>query len=87
MTVRLAGPAALAALLAVTLAACSGTRPAGCADPTVVARWTDETLTLAEFEDAYAATESAITDSTMTTAERRADFLTRYVDFQLSNSF
>ena len=90
MTVRLAGPPAGlfriagALALALSLAACGGTRGAAApADPSVVARWDGATLTLPEFETAYAATEAAVADSGMTTAERRRDFLTRYVDFRL----
>ena len=72
----------LAATGALVLAACGGARPAS-VEPSTVARWTGETLTLTEFEDAYGATESAVADSMMTEPERRLDFLDRYVDFQL----
>ena len=92
MTARLAGPLVpLGTLLAgaVLLAACGGSRPmAGDAATSasgapVVGRWTGATLTLPEFETAYSGTESALSDSAMTTSERRLDFLERYVDFQL----
>ncbi len=84
MTVRFAGPsrAALAAASVLLLAACSSTASLS-SDPQVVARWTGDTLTLTEFEEAYAATESAVADTLMTPIERRVDFLERYVSFQL----
>jgi peptidyl-prolyl cis-trans isomerase SurA len=82
MTVRFAGLPALALAGALLLSACGGTRPATSpGDP--VARWDGGALTLSEFEDAYAATESAVADTAMTVPERRVDFLERYVDFQL----
>ena len=87
MSVRFAGP--LVVFGAVLLAACGGTRPMADGPMTdasgapIVARWTGATLTLPQFEDAYSATENALSDSAMTPAERRTDFLERYVDFQL----
>ncbi len=83
MSVRFAG----LLLGAVLLAACGGTRPmsdgSDASGTPVLARWTGATLTLQQFEDAYSATESALSDSAMTVPERRRDFLERYVDFQL----
>ena len=71
-------------VLAFALSACGGTRGAAePADPSVVARWTGAALTLPDFETAYAATEATIADSSMTSGERRLDFLERYVDFKL----
>lgn len=82
MTVRITGPLVLAS--AFLLAACGGSRSVSApADPSTLARWTGGTLTLQEFEGAYAATESAVADTAMTLPERRVDFLERYVDFQL----
>ena len=83
MTVRFAGPsrAAFALAGALLLAACGGSRSVS--DPATLAHWTGGTLTLQEYEDANAATESAVSDSSMTLPERRVDFLERYVDFQL----
>ena len=81
---------ALAAAFGATLAACGGSLPAADAPPPVgpdgtpvVATWTADTLTLAEFDAAYAAADGAIADTTQTPLERRLDFLERYVDFQL----
>ncbi len=72
---------------AVLLAACGGTRPMSdgpdASGAPVVARWTGAALSLPQFEDAYSATESALSDSNMTGPERRRDFLERYTDFQL----
>ncbi len=83
---RLALPTlALAALAA--LAGCGGSRPAvpalGPDGTPVVASWTADTLTLAEFDQAFSAAEGALVDSTQTPLERRIDFLERYVDFRL----
>ncbi|MGB3544527.1 peptidylprolyl isomerase, partial [Rubrivirga sp.] len=69
------------------LAGCSGSRPAAPAlgpDGTpVVATWTADTLTLAQFDEAYSAADGALADSTTAPLERRLDFLDRYVDFKL----
>ena len=67
---------------ALVLAACGGARSVS-PDPSAVARWSGGALSLDEFEAAYAATEAAVADSSMTLPERRVDFLERYVDFQL----
>ena len=79
-------PALLAAALAA-LAGCSGSRPAepalGPDGTPVVATWTADTLTLAQFDQAFAAADGALADSTQTPLERRLDFLDRYVDFRL----
>ena len=76
---------ALAVLTLAALAGCSGTRPAPLADDgtPIVARWSADTLSLAEFDAAYVATDGAIVDTTQTPIERRLDFLDRYVDFRL----
>lgn len=77
----------LALLLAAAVAGCSGARPSAPAladDGTpIVARWSADTLSLAEFDAAYTATDGAIADTTQTPLERRLDFLDRYVDFRL----
>lgn len=73
--------------LALALAGCSGARPtapAVAADGTpVVARWSADTLSLAEFDAVYTATDGVVSDSTQTPLERRKDFLERYVNFRL----
>ncbi len=78
------------ALLLLTAAGCSGSRSAADRAPAldgdgtpVVARWTADTLSLAEFDEAYLATDGAIADTTQTPLARRLDFLERYVDFRL----
>ncbi len=77
----------LALLLSLTAVGCSSTRPAAPAldhDGTpVVALWSADTLSLAEFDEVYRATDGAIADTTQTPLERRLDFLERYVDFRL----
>ena len=80
---------ALALAAVAALAACSGTRPSSAppalaADGTpVVATWTADTLSLAELDALYADAGAAVADSAQTPAERRRDFLERYVDFRL----
>lgn len=79
--------------LAAALVGCGGARPAAdgpasapalAADGTpVVARWSADTLSLAEFDAVYAATDARAEDPTQSPAERRRDFLERYVDFRL----
>lgn len=49
----------------------------------VVALWSTDTLSLAEFDDAYMASDGAIVDTTQSPLERRLDFLERYVNFRL----
>ena len=75
----------LVAPLAVAVAGCGGSRPVpvGPDGTPVVATWTADTLTLAEFDAAYTASDGAIVDTTQTPLARRLDFLERYVDFQL----
>ena len=75
--------------LAVAAAGCGGARPAAegpalADDGTpVVAVWSADTLSLAEFEDVYTATDGLLADTVQTPLERRQDFLERYVDFRL----
>ena len=81
-------PSLLLIAAAFAAAGCSGARPDAPAPPAadgtpIVATWTADTLSLAEFDDAFAAAEGAMADSTMTPLERRLDFLDRYVDFRL----
>ncbi len=84
MTLRSASLLALSCAAALTLAACGSSRPADAGDGApLVARWTGGSLSLPQFEAAYSATESALSDSSMTPVQRRLDFLERYVDFQL----
>ena len=76
------------ALLALAVAGCAGPRPAAppalADDGTpVVATWTADTLSLAELDALYADAGEAVADSAQTPAERRRDFLERYVDFRL----
>ena len=81
-------PALVLAAVAA-LAACSGTRPGTTGPPLaadgtpVVATWTADTLSLAELDTLYADAGEAVADSAQTPAERRRDFLDRYVDFRL----
>ena len=82
-------PLAAVAVAALALAAgagCGGSAPADllAADGTpLVATWSLDSLSLARFEAAYAATDGQVEDSTRAPLERRQDFLQRYVDFQL----
>ena len=73
--------------LALGLAGCSGARPdvpEAAADGTpIVALWSADTLSLAEFDAVYTATDGAVIDTTQTPLERRIDFLDRYVNFRL----
>jgi peptidyl-prolyl cis-trans isomerase SurA len=75
--------------LAIAAAGCGGARPAAEAplvadDGTpVVALWSADTLSLAEFEDVYTATDGLLADTVQSPLERRRDFLERYVDFRL----
>ncbi|MEM0963124.1 MAG: peptidylprolyl isomerase, partial [Bacteroidota bacterium] len=77
-----------AALAAVLVASgCSGPRVApvafGADGTPIVATWFADTLTLAEFDEAYTAADGAIVDTTTSPLDRRLDFLDRYVDFKL----
>ena len=83
MTLRSAVSVALACAGTLVFAACGTSRPADAGGEPLVARWTGGALTLPQFEAAFSATESALSDSLMTAPERRLDFLERYVDFQL----
>ena len=75
---------ALAALALLTGAGCSGGGPMLASDGTpVVATWSLDSLSLAEFEAAFDATDGQVEDSTQSPLARRTDFLQRYVDFQL----
>ncbi|WP_412067981.1 peptidylprolyl isomerase [Rubrivirga sp. IMCC43871] len=80
---------ALLTLVAATLAACGGSRPAteapmiGPDGTPIVATWTADTLSLLEFDRAYTAADGTVEDSVRTPIERRLDFLDRYVDFRL----
>ena len=77
----------LALTFVVALAGCSGSLPEAPAlgpDGTpIVARWTADTLTLAEFDAEFAAADGVLADTVQTPLERRLDFLERYVDFRL----
>ena len=89
-TARTSGRLATLALAVLVAAGCGGSRTALddaallADDGTpVLATWTLDTLSTAEFEAAYAATDGQIEDTTQTPLARRQDFLSRYVDFQL----
>ena len=79
--------------LLVAVAGCSGARPdapavdappaLGADGTPVVAAWSADTLTLAEFDAEFAAADGALADTAQTALERRLDFLDRYVDFRL----
>ena len=70
----------------LVFAGCSGARPAPALGPDgtpIVARWSADTLTLAQFDAEFAAADGVLADSSQTPLERRLDFLERYVDFRL----
>ncbi len=74
--------------LLVAVAGCSGARPdappaLGADGTPIVASWSADTLTLAEFDAEFAAADGALADTAQTPLERRLDFLDRYVDFRL----
>ena len=73
--------------LATVAAGCSGTRPeapqVGPDGSPIVASWSADTLTLAQFDEEYQAADGTIVDTVLTVQERRLDFLERYVDFRL----
>ncbi|MFN3596766.1 MAG: peptidylprolyl isomerase [Rubricoccaceae bacterium] len=78
---------ALPLLAAVALAAagCGGgwqTAAPGAASP-VVATWSGHQLSLDAFEQAYAEADGLVQTTPETVAERRRDFLERYVNFRL----
>ncbi len=77
----------LAFALALTVAGCSGPRPEapalGADGTPVVARWSADTLTLAQFDAEFAAADGVLADTVQSARERRLDFLERYVDFRL----
>lgn len=87
--------AASALTLAVALplaAGCGGvsptasvpTSPALSADGSpIVAHWTADTLSLIEFENAFAQSDGILADTASNALERRQDFLNRYVNFKL----
>ena len=72
-------------LVSVAAAGCGGTRTAADGAP-IVAEWTADELSLAEYEAEYARAEAGLDLAALTPdslAERRVDFLQRYVDFRL----
>lgn len=92
MSARLA-PFALAVAFALPLVAgCGGARPTA---PTsvapaldvdgspIVAHWTADTLSLREFEEAFALSDGVLSDTIANALARRQDFLNRYVNFKL----
>jgi len=48
-----------------------------------VAQWTADTLSLVEFEEAFAQSDGIIADTVANPLERRQDFLNRFVNFKL----
>ena len=82
---------ALALVLALPLiAGCGGSRPSLPAPPAldsdgspIVAHWTADTLSLAEFEEQIAMSDGIIADTVTNPLVRRQDFLNRYVNFKL----
>ncbi|GAB5535229.1 MAG: peptidylprolyl isomerase [Rubricoccaceae bacterium] len=49
----------------------------------IVAQWTADTLSLVEFEEAFAQSDGIISDTVANPLERRQDFLNRFVNFKL----
>ena len=79
---------ALALALALAAAGCGGARPAPppafAADGSpIVASWSADTLSLSEFEAAFAQSDGPLADTVTDALDRRQDFLTRYVNFKL----